>query len=72
MTRPNLKAVKAHLAATLINAGESRSVVADETTEIASAMSILYGLIGEHPGRVTYAQACDVVMWSERNGVFRR
>lgn len=48
----------------LVNAGESRSVVGSETDTIARALSILYGVIGEHPGRMTYPQACDVVMWA--------
>lgn len=57
-TVPNLASV------ILVNAGESRSVVGSETDTIARAMSILYGVIGGHPGRLTYAHACDVVMWA--------
>jgi hypothetical protein len=50
--------------AVLVNAGESRSVVASETDVIARALSLLYGVIGEHPGRMTYPQACDVIDWA--------
>lgn len=52
-------------AAVLVNAGETRSVVGSETAVIARALSLLIGVIGEHPGRLTYSQACDVVRWCE-------
>jgi hypothetical protein len=51
--------------AVLVNAGETRSVVGSETAVIARALSLLYSVIGEHPGRLTYSQACDVVRWCE-------
>jgi hypothetical protein len=54
--------------AVLVNAGESRSVVASETDVIARALSLLYGVIGEHPGRLTYPQACDVIDWANTTG----
>jgi hypothetical protein len=49
----------------LVNAGETRSVVGSETDTIARALSLLHSVIGEHPGRLTYSQACDVVRWCE-------
>lgn len=47
-----------------VNAGESSSCVGSENDVIARAYSLLYSVIGEHPGRLNYAQACDVVMWA--------
>ena len=50
----------------LVNAGETRSVVGSDNTAIAAAMSILYGVLGEHPGRLTPDQARDVIAWANR------
>lgn len=53
--------------AVLVNANESRSVVGSDNNIIASAISILFGVIGEHPGRLTYTQARDVIAWAGTN-----
>ena len=63
--RPRIRAVRTERSeCVLVNAGDSRSVVGSETDTIARAMSILYGVIGEHPGRLTYTQARDVIAWA--------
>lgn len=55
--------------AVLVNAGETRSVVASETVIIARALSLLIGIEfrdgTRYPPRLTYSQACDVVRWCE-------
>lgn len=51
---------------TPVNAGESRSVVGSENDAIARAMSLLIGVIGQHPGRLTYPQALDVLAAFQR------
>lgn len=52
----------------MVNAGESHSVVASETTEIARALSLLAGHRfrdeSQHPGNLTLAQARDVIAWA--------
>ncbi len=47
-----------------VNAGESTSCVGSENDVIARAYSLLYGVIGGHPGRLNYQQARDVVSWA--------
>lgn len=61
--KPKLRTVTAtHVRA--VNADESTSCVGSENDVIAQAYSLLIGVIGEHPGRLNYQQACDVVSWA--------
>jgi hypothetical protein len=47
-----------------VNADESKSCVGSENDVIARGYSLLYGVIGGHPGRLSYEQARDVVSWA--------
>ena len=51
---------------TLVNAGQTRSVVGSDNDLIAQAMSILVGIVG-HPGNITPEQARDVIAWRDRS-----
>lgn len=68
MTRLRLHAVRPRPAATLVNAGESRSVVGSENDIIARATSILIGF--ERDGMIhdarnpIYWQAREIVAWA--------
>ena len=55
-----------------VNAAESKSCVGSENDVIARAYSLLYGAIGEHPGRLNYQQACDVVSWAGNRATLTR
>ena len=48
-----------------VNADESKSCVGSENDVIARGYSLLHSVIGEHPGRLSYEQALDVVAWAE-------
>lgn len=51
----------------LVNARESCSVVGSDNHAISCAMSLLIGVLGEHPGRLTPDQARDVIAWANPN-----
>jgi hypothetical protein len=50
----------------LVNERESCSVVGSDNHAISCAMSLLIGVLGEHPGRLTPDQARDVIAWANR------
>lgn len=54
--------------ATLVNEGQTRSVVGSDNDLIARAMSILIGMVG-HPGNITPDQARDVIAWHNNSEV---
>lgn len=64
MNAPRMRVVRAapSPAGELVNANESRSVVASDNHTIARAQSILIGIVG-HPGRLSPEQADDVMRW---------
>lgn len=68
MNRMRLRLASTRPTPRVINAGESHSVVASETTEIARALSLLAGHRfrdeSQHPGNLTLAQARDVIAWA--------
>lgn len=61
--KPKLRTVPA-TPMCVVNEGESTSCVGSHNDVIARAYSLLIGVIGEHPGRLNYQQACDVVSWA--------
>lgn len=48
----------------LVNERESCSVVGSDNHAISCAMSLLIGVLGQHPGRLTPDQARDVIAWA--------
>lgn len=65
MTRAILKSIRILTKPpVLVNEGETRSVVGSDNHAISCAMSILIGVLGEHPGRLTPDQARDVLAWA--------
>lgn len=69
--RPRLRTVQA-APQRAVNAAESESCVGSENDVIARAYSLLYGVIGEHPGRLSYEQARDVVSWASNGASLTR
>lgn len=64
--KPNrMRVVSVAPVVALVNEDESRSFTGYENHIIARGLSLLYSVLGEHPGRLTYSQACDVVRWCE-------